>query len=89
MSIGLLHYLIVAGVVFSLGVIGLVAGTKPFRLLVGAQLLLSAAALYFVAFSHQGNRGVEGDVFVIFIMALIVCQVIIAFALASRVMSRE
>ena len=67
--IGLHHYLIVSALLLGFGVLTVATRRNAVAVLMGVELILNAASLNFVAFSHQlGNM--LGQVYAIFVIAV-------------------
>lgn len=81
MSVGLNHYLILSGLLFALGLFGVMARRNVLLILLAIELLLNAANLSFVAFSHYLGDLV-GQVFVFFTMTVAACEVTVGLAIA-------
>ena len=80
LQIGLMHYLIVAAFLFSMGIVTCLARRNAVGILVGIELILNSANLNFIAFSrYWGN--LEGQVFALFVIILAACEVAIALAI--------
>jgi NADH-quinone oxidoreductase subunit K len=80
MSIGLEHYLAVSGILFSLGLLGVIARRNLLIIYMGLELMLNAANLALVAFSHFNNN-LDGQVFVFFIITVAAAEVGVGLAL--------
>ena len=80
MSIGLEHYLAVSGILFSLGLLGVIARRNLIIIYMGLELMLNAANLALVAFSHFNNN-LDGQVFVFFIITVAAAEVAVGLAL--------
>ena len=80
MSIGLEHYLAVSGILFSLGLLGVIARRNLIIIYMGLELMLNAANLALVAFSHFNNN-LDGQVFVFFIITVAAAEVGVGLAL--------
>src|ERR1700740_785917 len=65
-EIGILHYLIVAALLFALGVIGVLTRRNVVIVLMSIELILNAVNLNLVAFSRMW--GLHGQVFSIFVI---------------------
>jgi NADH-quinone oxidoreductase subunit K len=65
-EIGILHYLIVAALLFVLGVIGVLTRRNVVVVLMSIELILNAVNLNLVAFSRMW--GLHGQVFSIFVI---------------------
>ena len=72
---GSLHnYLIIASVLFSLGVFAVITRRNGIAVLMGVELILNAANINFIAFARFGGMSISGHVFALFviIMAIII-----------------
>lgn len=79
--IALQNYLIVAGVVFALGLAGIILNRKNvIILLMCVELLLLAVNINFLAFSHALNNNM-GEVFVFFILTVAAAEAAIGLAI--------
>jgi NADH:ubiquinone oxidoreductase subunit K len=77
---GLHAYLILAAVVFSIGVFGVVTRRNTVGILLGVELMLNAVNINLVAFSRfQGN--VAGMILTVFAIAITVAEVALGLAL--------
>ncbi|MBS7699238.1 MULTISPECIES: NADH-quinone oxidoreductase subunit NuoK [unclassified Chelatococcus] len=81
MTIGLVHYLTVAAVLFTLGVFGIFLNRKNvIVILMSVELILLAVNINFVAFStHMGD--VVGQVFALFILTVAAAEAAIGLAI--------
>ena len=81
MEIGLSHYLVVAGALFTIGVFGIFINRKNvILLLMCIELMLLSVNVNFVAFSRfLGN--VDGQVFVFFILTVAAAEAAIGLAI--------
>jgi NADH-quinone oxidoreductase subunit K len=77
---GLHHYLIVSALLFSLGLLGVVARRNLFVIFMGLELMLNAANLALVAFSRYHNN-LNGQVMVFFIITVAADEVAVGLAL--------
>jgi NADH-quinone oxidoreductase subunit K len=90
--IGLHHYLALGTLLFVLGIIGVAARKNAVGILISIELMLNGAAVNFAAFSRfseaarnpsafPGATGLDGQVFVIFIILLAACEAAVALAI--------
>ena len=80
MSIGLEHYLAVSGLLFALGLMGVIVRRNLLVIYMSLELMLNAANLALVAFSRfTGN--LDGQVFVFFIITVAAAEVSVGLAL--------
>jgi NADH-quinone oxidoreductase subunit K len=69
MTVGLEHYLIVSGLLFSLGLLGVIIRRNLLIIYMSLELMLNAANLALVAFSRF-NDTLNGQVMVFFIITV-------------------
>ena len=78
--IGLWHYLAVAAVLFGIGLVGFLTRRNLITMFLCAEMMLQGVAINFAAFSRcHGN--LQGQVFVLFILAVAACEAAVALAL--------
>jgi NADH:ubiquinone oxidoreductase subunit 11 or 4L (chain K) len=80
MNVGLEHYLVVAGLLFALGLFGVIARRNVLVMYMCLELMLNAANLALVAFSRFTNN-LQGQVFVFFIITVAAAEVAVGLAL--------
>jgi NADH:ubiquinone oxidoreductase subunit K len=82
MSVGLEHYLILAAVLFSIGLYGALAKRNAVIILMCIELMLNAVNIAMVAFSrYVVPLQLTGQVFVIFIMVVAAAEVAVGLAI--------
>jgi len=75
------YYLILAAIVFSLGLLGLIINRKSVLIsLMCIELLLLAVNINFITFSHYA-RDLTGQIFVFFILAVAAVEAAIGLAI--------
>ena len=81
MSIGLSHYLIVAAILFTIGVFGIFVNRKNVIIIMMCiELILLAVNINFVAFAtHSGD--IAGQVFAMFILTVAAAEAAIGLAI--------
>ncbi|MBC8791198.1 MAG: NADH-quinone oxidoreductase subunit NuoK [Alphaproteobacteria bacterium] len=81
MAIGLAHYLAVAAILFTLGVVGIFLNRKNvIVILMSIELMLLAVNINFVAFStHLGD--LVGQVFALFVLTVAAAEAAIGLAI--------
>ena len=85
LDIGLLHYLILSAILFAIGLFTVATRRNAVAILMGVELILNAAALNFVAFSHFVEGNVGGQVFAVFIIVLAAAEAAIALAIVLAI----
>jgi len=80
MKVGLEHYLVVSGLLFCLGVLGVILRRNLLVLYMSLELMLNAANLALVAFSRF-NDHLNSQVMVFFIITVAAAEVAVGLAL--------
>ena len=81
MTIGLSHYLVLAGLIFTMGVFGIFLNRKNvIIILMSIELMLLAVNINFVAFSSYLND-LAGQVFTMFILTVAAAEAAIGLAI--------
>ena len=78
--IGLGSYLILSGILFSVGVVGITTSRNVIKILLSLELLLAASNLSFVAFS-KFNGDYTGQLIVFFVILVAAAEVAIGLAI--------
>lgn len=73
-------FLTIGAILFCLGIITVIIRKNMIAILIGIELILNGAAINFVAFSFFNNFK-EGNVMVLFIIALAALEAVIALAI--------
>ena len=85
LTIGLPHYLIVATLLFSLGLICVLTRKNAIGLLMGVELILNSANINLVAFAHFIANDISGQVFALFVIVLAAAEAAIAMAIVLSI----
>lgn len=81
MTIGLTHYLVVAAILFTLGVAGIILNRKNIIvILMSVELILLSVNLNFIAFS-QSLGDLVGQVFALFVLTVAAAEAAIGLAI--------
>ncbi|GAB4331551.1 MAG: NADH-quinone oxidoreductase subunit NuoK [Dehalococcoidia bacterium] len=79
------NYLILSGIVFSLGVYGVLARRNAVLILMSVELMLNAVSINFVAFAaYLDPDRITGAIFAIFVIAVAAAEVGLALAIVIR-----
>lgn len=78
--IGIEHYLILSGIVFTIGIAGVITSRSVLKVLLSLELLLAASNLSFVAFSRY-NGDLGGQAIVFFVILVAAAEVAIGLAI--------
>lgn len=81
----LVNYLLLAGVLFALGIFAMVSRRNAVGILMGVELVLNAAGINFVAFARFNGHQLDGQVFALFIIVLAAAEAAVALALVLAV----
>lgn len=88
MQVGLTHYLIISGILFSLGIYGVVTRRNVIMVLMGIELILNSANINFIAFSRFGGMQIDGQVIAVFVIILAAAEVAVALAIVLNIYQR-
>jgi NADH-quinone oxidoreductase subunit K len=81
------HGLIVAGILFVLGVVGLVVRRNLFFILLSLEIMLNAAGLAFVVAGARWGQP-DGQVMFIFVLTMAAAEVAVGLALLLQLFAR-
>ncbi len=82
MTIGLTHYLILAAILFSIGIFGALTKRNAIVILISIELMLNSVNLTLVAFSRFiVPLALTGQVFSIFVMVVAAAEVAVGLAI--------
>lgn len=81
-EVGLLHYVILATILFILGLFGVLMSRNVIRVLMSLELMLNAVNINFVAFNNYLNPSqLTGQVFAIFILTVSAAEAAVGLAI--------
>ncbi len=78
--IPLSHYLILSGIIFSIGIIGVTTSRNVLKILLSLELLLASSNLSFVSFS-KFNGDYDGQLIVFFVILVAAAEVAVGLAI--------
>jgi NADH-quinone oxidoreductase subunit K len=84
-QIGLGHFLVLSALLFTLGLLTVSTRRNAVAILMGIELILNAAAINFVAFSHFSRGTITGHVFAVFVVVLAAAEAAVALAIVLAV----
>ncbi|HLX11745.1 MAG TPA: NADH-quinone oxidoreductase subunit NuoK [Bacteroidota bacterium] len=87
-QVGLVHYLIVSAILFSLGLYAMVTRRNAILVLMGIELILNSANINFIAFNRFGGAKLDGQMFAIFVIILAAAEAAIALAIVLNIYQR-
>ena len=73
-------YIILSAALFAIGVVGVFSRRNIFILLMSIELMLNAANINFIAFSHY-LQSLTGQIFVIFVITVAAAEAAVALAI--------
>ena len=75
-------YLIIAAILFSMGIYGVITRKNAVAILMGIELILNSANINFIAFNRFGDLNtLDGHVFAIFVIVLAAAEAAVALAI--------
>jgi len=78
------HYLVLSGVIFTIGVLGVLVRKNPLIMFMSIELMLNSANLAFVALSYN-FKNVDGQVIAFFVMTIAAAEVVVGLAIISSI----
>lgn len=78
----LVNYLLVAAAMFVAGVLCMISKRNAIGVLMGVELILTAANVNLLAFVRYGKLGLDGHLFALFVIVLAAGEAAIALAIA-------
>lgn len=88
MTVGLYHYLILAGALFAIGLLGVLIRKNTLVIYMCLELMLVASTVALVAFSRF-NGTMDGNVFVFFILTVAAAEVAVGLAIIVALYRRR
>jgi len=82
---GLEAYVAVSAGLFALGIIAIIVRRNVLYVLMGIEMILNAANINFVAFSHFQGDSLDGRMFAIFTIILAAAEAAVALAIVLNV----
>ena len=84
MHLGINHFLVLASILFCIGLYGVLVKRNAVAILMCIELMLNAVNILLVAFNHYTEAGSEmltGQIFVIFVMTVAAAEVAVGLAI--------
>jgi len=80
------NYLVLSGILFSLGVYGVLSRRNAVLVLMSVELMLNAVSINFIAFSaYLDVTQITGVIFTIFVVAVAAAEIGLALAIVLRI----
>ena len=80
MTVGIHEFLVVSGILFAIGMFGVLFRRNAIIMLMSLELMLNAVNLGLVGFSRF-NRDLDGSIFVLFIITVAAAEVAVGLAI--------
>ena len=75
-------YLVIAAILFSMGIYGVITRKNAIAILMGIELILNSANINFIAFNRFGGMdALDGHIFTIFVIVLAAAEAAVALAI--------
>jgi NADH:ubiquinone oxidoreductase subunit K len=83
MAVGLVHYLVLSAILFSIGLYGVLAKRNAVIILMCIEIMLNAVNIALIAFSNYIHRDqfLTGQVFAMFVMAVAAAEAAVGIAI--------
>jgi NADH-quinone oxidoreductase subunit K len=78
------NYLVISAALFCAGLYTVITRRNGVAVLMGVELILNAANVNFVAFSHYLSRAMGGQIFAVFVVVLAAAEAAVALAIFLR-----
>ena len=88
MTVGLTQYLFLSGILFSLGLYGIITRRNAIMVLMGIELVLNSANINFIAFARYGGMRMDGQAIAVFVIVLAAAEAAIALAIILNIYQR-
>lgn len=86
-QIGLAHYLVLASLLFMIGMTGVLLRKNVIVIMMSIELMLNAVNLTFIAFSKFSGR-IDGQIIVFFVMTIAAAEAAVGLALIVSIFKR-
>ena len=87
-GIPLEHFLVLAALLFGIGLFGVLARKNAIAVLMGIELMLNAVNINFLAFAREWGGGMAGTVFVVFVIAVAAAEAAVALSIIIAIHRR-
>ena len=79
------HFLILAAFLFSTGLLIIITKRNTIMILLGIELMLNASNINLVAFDQLYPGSIHGQIFVLFVIIVAVCEAAVGLAIVLQV----
>ena len=84
LNIGLVHYLFLSAIIFSMGMIAVLMRRNVIVMMMGIELMLNSVNLTFIAFANELSS-LNGQIMVFFVMTIAAAEAGVGLALAVAI----
>lgn len=81
------HFLVLAAVLFCIGLVAVITKRNAIVVLMGVELMLNAANINLVAFSRYDANLLQGQLFALFVIVVAAAEAAVALAIVLKVYS--
>lgn len=86
---GLVHFLIVSALLFSLGILAVLSRRNVIMVLMGIELILNSANLNIIAFSRFTKLSLDGHMIGLFVIIIAAAEAAVALAIVLNMYNRH
>jgi NADH-quinone oxidoreductase subunit K len=79
------HYLVIAAILFALGLYIVLTRKNAVAVLMGVEFILNSTNINFVAFSRYISQAISGQIFAIFVIILAAAEAAVALAIILNI----
>lgn len=80
-EIGMMHYILLATILFCIGLLGVVLSRNLLRIFICVELMLNAVNINLVAIANYNDLArLDGHIMTLFVMAVAVCELAVGLA---------
>ena len=87
-GLSLAHFVVLAAILFALGLFCVVTRRNAIGILMGIELILNSANINYVAFARYGHGGYDGQIFAIFVIMLAAAEAAVGLAIVLGIYQR-
>jgi NADH-quinone oxidoreductase subunit K len=86
--VGLPHFLVLSATMFALGLLAVITKKNAVTVLMGAELILNAANINFIAFARYLDKDLDGQMFGVFVIIVAAAGAAVALAIVLNIYQR-
>ena len=87
-GVPLVYYLGLSGILFLLGLLGVMVRRNPLLLLLAVELMLNGANVALIGFSRYWNNS-DGQIFALVVMVVAACEVVVGLGIIVGIFRRR